>query len=201
MDILHPDFTKTHPFDLFRQWLEAARSTEPADAEAMALATLSPEGMPGVRMVLLKELDEEGFCFYTNMESNKGRALAAHPVAALCWHWKSQQRQVRVEGDVTVLPPGRADRYFATRHPQSRRSAWASAQSRPVESRAVLEARIAEAAARFPGDDVPRPGYWQGYRVVPRMIEFWQADPYRLHDRFAFTRAEDGRWTAQRLNP
>ncbi len=201
MDILHPDFTKTHPFDLFRQWLALARDTEPADAEAMALATIAPDGMPGVRMVLLKELDEQGFCFYTNMESNKGRALAAHPRAALCWHWKSQERQVRVEGDVTLLPPDRADHYFASRHPQSRRSAWASDQSRPVESRAVLEARVAEVALRFPGDDVPRPDYWGGYRVVPRLIEFWQADPYRLHNRIVFTPDNAGGWTSQRLNP
>lgn len=200
MDILHENFTATPPFDLFRQWLDKARETEPNDPEAMALATVAADGMPAVRMVLLKELDETGFCFYTNMESKKGNDLAAHAMAALCFHWKTQERQVRVEGPVEKLPADRGDVYFATRHPLSRLGAWASRQSRPLASRAELEARVKDYAAKF-GDDIPRPDYWGGYRVVPRSIEFWQAGAGRLHDRFVFTRDAAGLWTAQRLNP
>lgn len=201
MDILHKNFTTTHPFDLFRQWLEKAGETELNDPDAMALATVAADGMPAVRMVLMKELDERGFCFYTNMESDKGRALAANPVAALCFHWKSLQRQVRVEGDVEQLPSARADAYFASRHPQSRLGAWASAQSRPLDSRGELEDRVAAARAQYGDADIPRPSYWGGYRVVPRRIEFWQAGEFRLHDRFVFTRDGNEVWTATRLNP
>ncbi len=201
MDILHKNFTTTHPFDLFRQWLEKARESEINDPEAVALATADAAGMPAVRMVLMKELDAQGFCFYTNMESNKGRDLAANPQAALCFHWKSLGRQVRVQGQVQQLPSARADAYFATRHPQSRLGAWASQQSRPLKSRADLEARLHAAEKEYGDADIPRPPYWGGYRVVPDRIEFWQAGEFRLHDRFVFTPDADGVWTAQRLNP
>ena len=201
MDILHENFTKTHPFDLFRQWLENARESEINDPEAVALATVDDAGMPSVRMVLMKELDALGFCFYTNMESNKGRDLAAHPVAAMCFHWKSLGRQVRIQGRVQHLPPERADAYFATRHPQSRLGAWASQQSRPLASRAELEARLTRAQAEYGEERIPRPPYWGGYRIVPQRIEFWQAGEYRLHDRFVFTPDDAGVWTAVRLNP
>ncbi len=201
MDILHVNFTKTHPFDLFRQWLEKARESEINDPEAVALATASADGMPAVRMVLMKELDTTGFCFYTNMESNKGRDLAANPQAAMCFHWKSLGRQVRIQGRVQQLPPERADAYFATRHPQSRLGAWASQQSRALDSRDTLEARLEAAQAEYGEVNIPRPPYWGGYRIVPTSIEFWQAGEFRLHDRFVFTPDAHGVWTAQRLNP
>ena len=201
MDILHDTFPTTHPWLIFGQWLEKARESEPSDAEAMTLATVGAGGMPAARIVLMKELDDTGFCFYTNMESDKGRDLVLHPVAALCFHWKSLQRQVRVQGRVELLPPARADAYFATRHPQSRLGAWASAQSRPLDSRADLLARVDAARARYGDADIPRPPYWGGYRVVPQRIEFWQAGEFRLHDRFVFTPDGAGGWTAARLNP
>ena len=201
MDILHIDFIHTHPFDLFQQWLEKARESEINDPEAVALATANAQGQPSVRMVLMKELDSQGFCFYTNMESKKGRDLVANPLAALCFHWKSLQRQVRVEGAVQVLPPERADAYFATRHPESRLGAWASQQSRPLVSRDELEQRLEDARSTYGEEDIPRPPYWGGYRIVPARIEFWQAGAYRLHDRFVFTPATGGAWTAHRLNP
>lgn len=201
MDILHEDFVTTHPFVLFRQWLEKAGESEINDPEAVALATVDGDGMPAVRIVLMKELDAAGFCFYTNMESNKGHDLAAHPVAAMCFHWKSLGRQVRVQGRVERLSDARADAYFATRHPQSRLGAWASAQSRPLESRAALLARVQEARAQHGETHIARPPYWGGYCLVPARIEFWQAGEYRLHDRFVFTPDAGGGWTAQRLNP
>lgn len=200
MEILHQNFSKTHPFDLFKEWLADATASEINDPNAMALATVDDAGLPDVRMVLLKELDARGFCFYTNMESKKGRDLAGHAQAALCFHWKSRERQVRIRGDVEKLGEDMADAYFATRHPLSRLGAWASAQSRPLASRGELEARVKEYEARFADGHIPRPPYWGGYRVIPRSIEFWQAGLGRLHDRFIFTPAGEG-WHAQRLNP
>ena len=161
---------------------------------------MSPDGQPSVRMVLLKGVDQQGFRFFTNMESRKGQELAAHPRAALCFHWKSLQRQVRVEGRVEKLPAGEADEYFKTRHPLSKLGAWASQQSRPLESRAALEARVKEIEEKFQGTEIPRPGYWAGYLVVPEKIEFWQQGDGRLHDRFLFTRSGDG-WDVERLHP
>lgn len=201
MDILHANFTATPPFDIFRQWLDKARETEPNDPEAMALATVGTDGMPAVRMVLLKSLEGDSFCFHTNMESRKGRDIMAHPVAALCFHWKTQQRQVRVEGDVEPLPDDVSDAYYKTRPGLSRLQAWASRQSEPLESREALEARVRGFAAKFGQSDIPRPPYWGGYRIRPRRIEFWQAGEGRLHDRFLFEKQPDGRWHAQRLNP
>ena len=201
MEILHEKFAVTHPFDIFREWLSRARGSEINDPEAMALATVGHDGMPSVRMVLLKEIDEKGFCFYTNMESKKGSQLALHPKAALCFHWKSLERQVRIEGAVEKLSSTSADAYFASRHPLSRLGAWASQQSRPLASRGELEARVEAFRHQYGEQDIPRPPYWGGYRVIPSAIEFWQAGAGRLHDRFLFTPDSAGGWQAQRLNP
>jgi len=186
--------------ELFREWLNAASESEINDPEAVALATVSPDGQPSVRMVLMKGADDEGFRFYTNMESRKGHELAANPKAALCFHWKSLTRQVRVEGTVTSVPAWVSDAYFKTRHPLSRLGAWASAQSQPLESRAALEARVREYAEKFKGQDVPRPPHWGGYLLKPQRIEFWQQGEGRLHDRFVFAKEGEG-WTLTRLNP
>lgn len=196
MEILRTE----NPISFFQNWLKDAQASEINDPEAMALATVGAGGMPAVRMVLLKGVDQLGFRFFTNMESRKGQELTAHPRAALCFHWKSLQRQVRVEGRVEKLPAVEADEYFKTRHPLSKLGAWASAQSRPLESRAVLEARVKEIEEKFQGTEIPRPGYWAGYLVVPEKIEFWQQGDGRLHDRFLFTRDGDG-WDVERLNP
>jgi len=197
MEILRTE----NPISFFQNWLDDARRREPNDPEAMALATVGGDGMPSVRMVLLKGVDQAGFRFFTNMESRKGRELAAHPRAALCFHWKSLLRQVRVEGRVEKLPTTDADDYFKTRHPLSKLGAWASAQSRPLESRAALEDRVREIERKFQGGDIPRPPYWSGYLVVPEKIEFWQQGEGRLHDRFLFTRRGDEGWDLERLNP
>ncbi len=188
------------PLFLFQKWLEEARKSEPNDPEAMALATVDANGAPSVRMVLLKDLNQKGFCFYTNMESNKGHELSSHPVASLCFHWKSLQRQVRVWGKAEQLPAADADSYFATRHPLSKLGAWASAQSRPLDSRATLVARVKEYEEKFKDGNIPRPPYWGGYAVQPERIEFWQQGDARLHDRFLFTKKNDG-WDLTRLNP
>jgi pyridoxamine 5'-phosphate oxidase len=184
------------PLAFFAVWLEEAKKTELNDPEAMALATANAQGAPSVRMVLLKDIIDGGFVFYTNTESNKGRDLADNPQAALCFHWKSLARQVRVTGTVT---PVSADAYFQTRHPLSRLGAWASAQSRPLESRDALEARVEDFRQKFLGT-IPCPPHWGGYRVEPRTIEFWQEGEARLHDRFVFTRSAAG-WELTRLNP
>ncbi len=189
----------TKPLDLFSEWLSAACETEPNDPEAMALATVGPDGQPSVRMVLLKDATEEGFCFYTNMESRKSAELKAHPKAALCFHWKSQLRQVRVEGAVEKVSDDLADLYFASRHPLSKLGAWASSQSQPLASRDELVLRVEEIKKKF-GEDVPRPPHWSGWRIVPYKIEFWQQGDGRLHDRFLFTRSAD-EWDLTRLNP
>lgn len=192
----------TNPFVLLSEWLAVARRTEIGDANAMTLATIGADGGPDARIVLLKGHDEHGLVFYTNYESRKGDELAADPRAALVFHWKSLQRQVRVEGRVELVTPEEADIYFASRPRISRLGAWASDQSRPLADRQILEQRLAEAEARFPGDDVPRPPHWSGYRVVPHHFEFWREMPYRLHDRLVFSR--DGRqepWETSRLFP
>lgn len=188
------------PISFFQNWLSEAMASEPNDAEAMALATVGADGLPSVRMVLCKGAGSDGFRFFTNADSRKGGELAAHPRAALCFHWKSLLRQVRIEGRVEKLPAADADDYFKTRHPLSRLGAWASRQSQPLESRAALEARVAEIAAKYKDQDIPRPPYWSGYLVVPEKIEFWQQGEGRLHDRFLFTRTADG-WDLVRLNP
>ena len=188
------------PFELFDSWYKEAQAKEPNDANAMALATVGSDGMPAVRMVLLKEADPRGFVFYTNHESRKGEQLHAHPMAALCFHWKSLRKSVRVEGVVTPTTPEEADAYFATRHRASQIGAWASAQSRPLASREIFEERIRDVEARFAGVAVTRPEFWSGWRLVPDYFEFWQGIDYRLHDRLVFAKTGEG-WETGRLFP
>jgi len=192
------------PLDVFAVWLGEAEKAEPNDPNAMALATVGEDGMPSCRMVLLKGYDPQGFVFYTNYESRKGRQLLATPKAALLFHWKSLRRQVRVEGAVAPVSDAEADEYFASRHRQSQIGAWASQQSRPLEGRFELEKRVALYAAKHAIGHVPRPPYWSGFRLTPRLIEFWQDGAFRLHDRLVYTRqpeGEGGGWTTERLYP
>ena len=202
------DFTTaTHPRPLFETWLEAAHASEINDPTAMTLASAGSDGLPDARMVLLKTVDEGGFVFYTNTESAKGRELAANRQAAALFHWKSLRRQIRIRGDVEEVTDADSDAYFASRPLQSRIGAWASAQSRPLDSRDTLEGRVAAYQARFADGHVPRPAYWRGYRIRPRQIEFWSDGAHRLHDRIVFSRAATGdpwtetAWTKQRLCP
>ncbi|MEY4556537.1 MAG: hypothetical protein RL093_1656 [Pseudomonadota bacterium] len=193
-------FDRVEPIGLFIDWLGDAKGTEPNDANAMGLSTLDADGAPDSRMVLLKDVDARGFTFYSNRESAKGLALAAHPRAALLFHWKSLRRQVRVRGAVEPVTAAEADAYFASRARESRIGAWASDQSRPLDTRADLETAVAREAARFEGEDVPRPERWTGWRVIPDSVEFWRDRPFRLHDRLRFDRA--GRdWAKTRLWP
>ncbi len=189
------------PLELFQRWLKQAELSEPNDANAMALATTTAQAMPSVRMVLLKGLDARGFVFYTNKQSRKGEELAAGRRAALLFHWKTLRRQVRVEGPVEDVSDAEADAYFASRSRASRLGAVASDQSRPLSGRDELDARLAEAEARFPGEEVPRPPHWSGYRVLPDIIEFWQDMPHRLHDRLVYRRESERRWQTSRLFP
>jgi pyridoxamine 5'-phosphate oxidase len=189
-----------NPIDIFREWLAAAEASEPNDPTAMSLATVDAAGNPSLRMVLLKGLDERGFAFYTNFESRKGQELLACPRAALGFHWKSLRRQVRIEGAVEPVSQEEADAYFATRARVSQIGAWASDQSRPLDSRATLEARVAEIEARYAGQPIPRPPNWAGFRVVPSAIEFWKDGAFRLHDRILFQR-QGLAWAAERLYP
>ena len=196
------DFTEAaEPFRLFGAWLEDAAKSEPNDPNGLALATVDEDGMPDVRMVLLKGFDEAGFVFYTNFESAKGREILSSMKAAMCFHWKSLRRQVRVRGPVEIVSDAEADAYFATRPRGSRIGAWASKQSRPLESRFALEKAVAEYTAKYAIGDIPRPKHWSGFRLVPRTIEFWHDRPFRLHDRVVFSRAEDGGWGKTRLYP
>jgi pyridoxamine 5'-phosphate oxidase len=196
------DFTEElKPFNLFRSWLEEAAASEINDPNAMALATVDPDGMPNVRMVLLKGLDERGFVFYTNFESAKGREILATRKAALCFHWKSLRRQVRVRGNVEIVSDDEADAYFQSRPRNSRIGAWASKQSRPLESRFALEKAVAEYTAKHLVGEIQRPPYWSGFRVIPERIEFWHDRPFRLHDRIVFSRATEDSWSKSRLYP
>ncbi|MCO5063244.1 MAG: pyridoxamine 5'-phosphate oxidase [Rhizobiaceae bacterium] len=196
------DFTEeTDPFSLFRAWLEEATASEINDPNAMALATVDPEGLPDVRMVLLKGLDERGFVFFTNFESAKGREILASHKAALCFHWKSLRRQVRVRGSVEVVSDEEADSYFQSRPRNSRIGAWASKQSRPLESRFALEKAVAEFTAKHLVGEIPRPPYWSGFRVLPSSIEFWHDRPFRLHDRVTYKRSDGQTWSKTRLYP
>jgi pyridoxamine 5'-phosphate oxidase len=195
------------PFALFEEWFADARAHELNDANAMALATVDTSGMPNVRMTLLKGVDgpetpARGFVFYTNFESNKGQELLATQKAALCFHWKSLRRQVRVRGQVSVVSEAEADAYFASRPRGSRLGAWASQQSRPLESRFALEKAVAMVTARYPIGEVPRPPHWSGFRVTPVDMEFWHDRPFRLHERVSFRRTGPNEtWTKQRLYP
>jgi pyridoxamine 5'-phosphate oxidase len=188
------------PFALFDAWFEEARDSELNEPEAMALATASPDGRPSVRMVLLKGYGPEGFTFFTHAESRKGSELAANPVAALLFHWKSLRRQIRIEGPISEVSSDVADAYFATRSRDARLGAHASLQSRPLESRAKFEAQYEEAKDRFEGRDVPRPERWTGFRVEPETMEFWADRPHRLHERRLFVRKESG-WSEGLLYP
>ena len=186
---------------LFRSWLEEAKKSESGDATAMSLATADAEGRPNVRMVLLKGIDD-GFVFYTNVESEKGLELGSRPLAALCFHWAIKQRQVRIRGPVSKVSDAEADAYFATRPRDSQIGAWASAQSRPMRERFEFEKSIAKIAAKYALAKVPRPPFWSGYRVVALEIEFWRDRPFRLHERIMYRRAAPGEvWTTSRLYP
>jgi pyridoxamine 5'-phosphate oxidase len=197
------DFTQADdPFALFFQWMKEATASEPIDPDAMAVATVDADGLPNVRMILLKGADARGFVFYTNKESAKGLELAGNPKAALLFYWKSLGRQIRIRGPIEHASDAEADAYFATRHRESRIGACASAQSRPLQSRSLLEEEVARLTKAFGSDDVPRPAYWSGYRVIPIEIEFWKSGAFRLHDRIVFRRASPGDpWTKTRLYP
>ncbi|HEU0223208.1 MAG TPA: pyridoxamine 5'-phosphate oxidase [Paracoccaceae bacterium] len=195
-------FAGEDPFEIARAWLKEAEAAEPNDPEAVALATVDPQGMPNVRMVLLKEIEANGFLFYTNYESAKGQELAATPRAAFVMHWKSLRRQIRVRGFTEREEGRKADAYFATRSLQARLGAWASRQSRPLRSKAALMAEVAKATAQQ-GPSPKRPPFWGGFRLRPIEIEFWADGAHRLHDRFRWTRPDvtSRSWTVTRLNP
>ena len=196
------DDTEEDPFALFARWFEEAKAAEINDPNGMALATVDPDGLPDVRMVLLKGADDAGFVFYTNTQSAKGGQLDASGKAALLFHWKSLRRQVRARGLITRVTDAEADAYFASRPRDSRIGAWASDQSRPMEGRFTLEKRVAEYALKFGVGEVPRPPHWTGYRLTPLAIEFWRDRPFRLHDRLAFRReGSEGTWALSRLFP
>ncbi len=202
----------TDPLSIFAAWLAEAEASELNDPNAMALATVGSDGMPSSRMVLLKGYDTQGFVFYTNYESRKGRQLLATPKAALLFHWKSLRRQVRIEGEVAPVSDQEADEYFASRPKQSQIGAWASQQSRPLEGRFELEKRVAMFGAKYAVGRVPRPAHWSGFRLTPRRIEFWQDGAFRLHDRLVYSRQDPAQkatqegpqntgWETERLYP
>ncbi len=197
------DFTAAdEPFQLFAAWLNDATAAEPRDPTAMTLATVDADGLPNARMVLLKGADQRGFVFYTNVDSQKGREMAAHPKAALVFHWKSLNRQVRLRGTIERVTDAEADAYFATRPKQAQIGAWASKQSHALENRLALETAVALYAAKYAIDTVPRPPNWHGYRLLPLRMEFWQDRPFRLHDRIEFTRNSlSAPWNKTRMYP
>ncbi|WP_322988327.1 pyridoxamine 5'-phosphate oxidase [Hoeflea sp.] len=195
------DFTSAEePYQLFAEWLDDATASELNDANALALATVDSDGLPNVRMVLLKGFDRRGFVFYTNFESRKGEEILGAMKAAMCFHWKSLRRQVRIRGAVEQVSDSEADEYYASRPRGSRIGAWASKQSRSLEGRFALEKAVAEYTAKYAIGEIPRPPYWSGFRIVPQSIEFWHDRPFRLHDRVVFNRADET-WKKTRLYP
>lgn len=195
------DFTEENePYSLFGTWLKDAEASEPNDPNALALATVDADGLPNVRMVLLKGFDQDGFVFYTNYESRKGTELLGHKRAAMVFHWKSLRRQIRIRGDIETVSDAEADAYYETRARGSRIGAWASKQSRPLESRFALEKAVAEYTLKFGIGHIPRPAHWSGFRLKPVSIEFWHDRPFRLHDRVEFQRAGEG-WEKVRMYP
>lgn len=190
-----------NPFSLFGDWLAEATASEPNDPTAMTLSTVGEDGMPSSRMVLLKGFDDSGFVFYTNLGSQKARELQQNPKAALLFHWKSLQRQVRIQGSVHPVTPAEADAYFASRPRDSRIGAWASKQSHVMEGRWELEKRIAAFGLKFGIGDIPRPDFWSGYRLTPQIIEFWKSGAFRLHDRVRLERQSDDQWRSSFLFP
>lgn len=198
---LSEDSAPSEPLSLFGEWFEAATEAEVLEPNAMTLATVSPDGWPSARVVLLKAYDAEGFIFYTNYESRKGRELDAVGRAALVFWWGPLERQVRVEGAVSRVSPELSDAYFQSRPRGSRLGAWASPQSQPIDARGELDVRLAQATARYEEGEVPRPPHWGGYRLTPRRVEFWQGRPSRLHDRLLYSLEDGGQWRRQRLAP
>jgi pyridoxamine 5'-phosphate oxidase len=195
------DFTEeSEPFALFATWLKDAEASEINDPNAVALATVDADGLPNVRMVLLKGFDVRGFVFYTNFESQKGQEILGQKKAAMCFHWKSLRRQIRVRGEVEVVSDAEADEYYQSRPLGSRIGAWASKQSRPLEGRFALEKAVAEFTAKYALGNVPRPPHWSGFRIIPSSIEFWHDRKFRLHDRIEFRRDGDG-WSKVRMYP
>jgi len=195
-------FDVKDPLHLFHEWMNDAQANEPNDPTAMALATVDDDGMPNVRMVLLKAVDSCGFVFYTNFESAKGSELLAQKKAALCFHWKSLRRQIRIRGNVETVSDEEADAYYNSRDRGSRIGAWASQQSRPMRDRFELEREVAKKAAKYAVGAIPRPSYWSGFRLLPTSIEFWRDKPFRLHDRRLFTRqAPEDNWSSELLFP
>jgi len=191
---------ETDPFPRFQSWFDEAQVSEPNDPNAMTLATADAQGRPSARMVLLKGVDDDGFVFYTNLESRKAQELAENAQAALLFHWKSLRRQIRIEGPVSQVSDAEADAYFATRPRGSRIGAWASDQSRPMEGMFVLERRVAEFTAKFGLGEIPRPPHWSGFRLIPHRIEFWKEGRFRLHERIVHIRNDDS-WSVERLFP
>lgn len=202
-ELISSDFTeRNEPFDLFADWLKEAEASEINDPNAVALATVDNDGLPNVHMVLLKGFDQDGFVFYTNFESQKGQEILGQKKAAMCFHWKTLRRQVRLRGPVEIVTDDEADAYFKTRARGSRIGAWASKQSRPLESRFALEKAVAEYTARYAIGEIPRPAHWSGFRIRPVSIEFWKDQKFRLHDRIEFRRSSpDGDWAKVRMYP
>ena len=202
-NVKNADFTTPDdPWALFGEWFAMAESHEVNDANAMSVATVGGDGMPAVRILLMKGYDSSGFTFFTNRQSRKGEEILGHPRVGICFHWKSLRRQVRAEGEVRLVSDAESDSYFASRPRGSQIGAWASQQSRPLANREELVQRVAEFEKLYEGKAVPRPPHWGGYRLVPRLIEFWQDREFRLHDRFVYQRAnEQSVWTIERLNP
>lgn len=196
------DQAEENPFELFKEWLSAAEASEPNDPSAMAISTVDSDGMPNVRMVLLRRYDERGFCFFTNFESQKGEELLAQPKAACVFHWKSLRKQIRIRGEVEVVSDEEAEEYYQSRPRGSRIGAHASKQSRPLESRFALEKAVAKYTAKFGTGKIERPDYWSGFRIKPLSMEFWSDGKFRLHDRFRFDRKSvDDAWEVVRLYP